>query len=498
MQPAETIAPDPAELFDSLRDIGYTLQTALADLIDNSITAGARRVEVAIESARSDSHIAILDDGAGMGLDRLISAMKLGSQGPRAHRSATDLGRFGLGLKTASLSQGRCITVITKTDATAEPVIRRWDVDHVDATKRWELLMDPTRAGQVYMARLKGMPSGTAVVIEKLDRPAFLNLGERGTTDVLALTLSIVRQHLGMVFHRFIEDGLELRLGPSAIAPWDPFLRRYSTTLPEEVLHFLGQPIGVAPFVLPHYSRITSELHESAAGPDGWNAHQGFYIYRCRRLIIPGSWLNLHLRKEEHFKLARIRVDLPNGMDEGWHLNVMKSHVAAPALLRDDFKRIAGDVRRQAGEVYRFRGEREAPQTAVPERHVWRRDVLASGVRFRVDRTHPALRALLHVGCEHEAILEQVLKLIESTVPVAAMLQEPARATEGSLTPTYAEIGDLLELFRYVERYFIARGHTRPEAREKLLSSEPFSLHRNQLQILLDSTQLGTNPPPEL
>lgn len=426
METAETIPPHPSDLLESVRDFGYTLPTALSDLIDNSITAGAKRIAIAIEPRSPAPHIAVVDDGCGMDLAKLLSAMTLGSQGPRTARSSADLGRFGLGLKTASLSQGRSITVISKTAADVTPVVRRWDIDHVAATNRWELLRDITPTSANYLELLSKTTSGAAVVIEKLDRPGFLQVDATELDDVLATALASLRLHLGMVFHRFIEDGLELRLGATSVTPWDPFLRQYSTVLPEEHLGFQGQSISVVPFVLPHYTRIPPELHESAAGPDGWNAHQGFYVYRCRRLIVPGSWLNLQLRKEEHYKLARIRVDLPNGMDDAWHLNVMKSHVAAPASLRDDFKRVASEARRQAGEVYRFRGERQAPEQAPPERHVWRRHALPSGVSFRIDRTHPAIHALLHDGCEHGPLLDHVLQLVESTLPIAAMLQDPA------------------------------------------------------------------------
>ena len=246
------------------------------------------------------------------------------------------------------------------------------------------------------------MRHGTAIVIEQLDRPSFVRVAVSSRDTHLASALDSIRDHLGMVFHRFIEeDGLEIRLGESAVRAWDPYLTGQSTRLAPEKLRLPGakRELELTPFVLPHHSRLNDDLHQQAAGPFGWNAHQGFYIYRCRRLIVPGTWLNLNLKKEEHYKLARIRVDLPNTMDHEWQLNVMKSHVSAPSILRDDFRRIATDVRRQASDVYRVRGERQVPSTTRPEQFVWRRESTRTGIRYRVDRTHPLLRALLNAGC---------------------------------------------------------------------------------------------------
>lgn len=210
--------------------------------------------------------------------------------------------------------------------------------------------------------------------------------------------------------------------------------------------------------------------------------HQGFYIYRCRRLIVPGTWLNLRLRKEEHYKLARIRVDLPNTIDHEWQLNVMKSHVAAPAILKDDFRRIAADVRRQASEVYRLRGERQAPEQARDEHFLWRRTPTRTGVRYKLDRTHPMLQSLLNAGCLHDELLRSALALIESSVPIAAMLQEPRKAIDGAITTeSPVDIDALVDMLLHAEQYFIRTGRNRIDARRLLLGCEPFTRFRELL-----------------
>lgn len=451
---------------------------------------------VTVDPGPASPHIAVVDNGRGMSRERLVEAMRMGTLGPLATRGSTDLGRFGLGLKTASLSQGRSLTVATKEKNTRDPVVRRWDLAHVREVSDWQLLDEPTQVAQSFVEQVDGLPHGTAVVIESLDRASFLELPGPQLAVHLAAALEAVRLHLGMVFHRFIsEDGLQIRLGESPIPAWDPYLVDISTRLPQETLHFRGQSIDVVPFVLPHHSKLTDIQHSQAGGPLGWNKHQGFYIYRCRRLIVPGDWLNLNLRQEEHYKLARIRLDLPNTMDADWHLNVMKSHVAAPAALRDEFRRIASDVRRQASEVYRVRGEREAPEQPAPQHPIWKRESTRTGVRYRVDRSHPVMRALLHAGCGHDKLLAEVLSVIEGTVPVAAMMQEPQKAIDGSVrTEPPADMDSLVDMVLHAEQFYVRTGKSLGDARTLVLSCEPFVRFRESILAVLQE-RTGASPP---
>lgn len=477
----EEIAPRPGDLVESLRDFGYTLPSALADLVDNSLTAEASAIDVSLEANGSDSYIAVVDNGHGMDQNTLVEAMRMGTKGPLAARSDNDLGRFGLGMKTASLSQGKRLTVITRTAGEAT-LVRRWDVDHVRGSGKWELLTEATRIGAPFVETVNNMQSGTAVIIEHLDRATYLKVPAGDVNQHFGRSLDAVRQHLAMVFHRFIESGVTITLGSTALTAWDPFLKPKSTKLPTERFTLLGKTIDIIPYILPHHSHLTDEEHKDAAGPNGWNAHQGFYLYRCKRLILPGSWLNLNLRKEEHLKLARIQVDLPNSMDSDWHLNVTKSQVAAPAALRDEFARVALNVRTQAGNVYRFRGERHAPASGPPQRFLWKRIETNGTVRYRIDRTHPIVQALLHGGCEHAGLLGEVLELIERMIPIATMLQEPVKSIEGAAL----EIDDKLlerfvDLVLHAEHFLVHAGKSPAEARQIVLSAEPFGRFRDIL-----------------
>lgn len=491
----EEIAPVPGDLVESLRDFGYTLPSALADLVDNSLTAKAKDIEVHLEADGTDSYVAVVDNGHGMDLETLVEAMRMGTRGPLLARSDSDLGRFGLGMKTASLSQGQCLTVITKASGNST-LVRRWDLGHIRNSRKWELLTDATRIAEAFVKKIDKMHSGTAVVVEDLDRATYLKVAAGEVKQHFGRSLDSVRRHLSMVFHRFIDDGVKIQLGATVLPAWDPFLRERSTKLATEHFTLLGNTIDITPYVLPHHGHLTDKQHEEAAGPNGWNAHQGFYLYRCKRLILPGSWLNLHLRKEEHFKLARIQVDLPNTMDAEWHLNVTKSQASAPAALRDEFARVARNVRSQAAEVYRFRGERHAPVNAPPHRFVWKRHESKGTVRYRIDRTHPVVQALLHGGCEHEKLLDELLELVERTVPVATMLQDPVKSVEGAVVDIDDKAAEqFIDMMLHAERFLVAAGKSPAEARQVVLNAEPFVRFRSFLSDLLkNSDNLSKEP----
>jgi hypothetical protein len=202
--------------------------------------------------------------------------MRFGTVGPLAHRAGADFGRFGLGMKTASLSQGTSLTVISKTRRT-HAHFRRWDLEHVRRVVEWQLLNELTPVGKKYLAQLSASRSSTVVLIESLDRASFTNLPAPQVPGALADSLESVRRHLGMVFHRFTaEDSVEIRLGETAVQPWDPFLTGLSARLPPETLRLGSGEIRVAPYALPHHSRLTDEQHRAAGGALAGTNTRGF------------------------------------------------------------------------------------------------------------------------------------------------------------------------------------------------------------------------------
>ena len=383
----DVVAPRADVLMESLRATGYSLPDAVSDLVDNSITAGARNIWLNFHWSGSNSRVSFLDDGCGMSEAELIDAMRIGSRSPQESREPQDLGRFGLGLKTASISQGRSLTVGTKTAESDRIHIRCWDLDHLASTGDWQLLSEPVTTAEVDVKRLSQLDHGTFVVWDKLDRL----VGEGAADNNRARQqfhdgLRGVEEHLSMVFHRFMvgRNSVSIWLNDHLISPWDPFLKDENATqwLPTEILGTSQATIEVAPYVLPHHTHLTVEQHRKASGPAGWNAQQGFYVYRNRRLLLPGDWLGLGYAKEEHYKLARIRIDLPNSVDHEWQIDVRKSRARPPRSHRDDLRRIAQATRGRAVEVYRHRGKTMARSKGKGSVFVWLRHVKEKKVSY--------------------------------------------------------------------------------------------------------------------
>ena len=349
---------------ESLRDIGYDLSAAVADIVDNSIDADAEAVRVDAGHDREGGWIRIADDGLGMTEGQLDEAMRFGSS--RSYGDS-DLGHFGLGLKTASLSQCRRLTVATRSTARGPIRVRQWDLDRVAELDAWHLeRLTPSQCRTVLTDPLADT-TGTVVLWEHLDRI----LGSRrpsgdAAAKRLESAMADISGHLAMVFHRFTSGEtagppLSIRVGGEPLDPWDPFAISEPLTrqLPTQTLQIAtaGSQHGVTvqPYVLPaqhHFS--SSEAHERAGGPNRWNRQQGLYIYRRDRLIQSGGWNRLRTL-DEHAKLARISVDIPREADAAFRINVSKMSVGLPEDLRPQLRALIAGVVSVAQDAYRRR-----------------------------------------------------------------------------------------------------------------------------------------------
>jgi hypothetical protein len=453
-------------MIESLRAHGYTLSTALADIIDNSIAAKCRNLWMRFQWNDGDPWITITDDGEGMSEVELVNAMRLGSTSPLELRDPGDLGRFGLGLKTASFSQARRLTVASLR-AGGRCVLRRWDLDHLAQphVKGWQLLKSahPDTGSRIEEIRKRRLESGTVILLENLDRVFSRDKDQPNDVaeDHWVSEVARVREHLEMVFHRFLSDtsrsGFRIFLNGARLNPWDPFCSSENATQaePEDSNRDLGGIVRVKGFILPHRDRFdpddkvrSMKLHHAAAGPAGWNAQQGFYLYRNRRLIIPGDWLGLGpgqsgWKKEEHYKLARIQVDIPNSMDHEWQIDVKKSSAIAPPALRSWMTGLAKTVREKAKEVYAYRGGRtiRGNRQTTEQPNPWTSNRRSDGTfSYRIDRKHQLFKALVsRVPPGSEKELETLFRLIEETVPVQRIWIDTADNQHGVLAPFEGE-----------------------------------------------------------
>jgi hypothetical protein len=477
----DIVAPRPDVLVESLRAFGYSPQAALADLVDNSIAAGAHTVDITFTWDGADSWIKVCDDGSGMTPDELVAAMRPGSQSPLLVRDQRDLGRFGLGLKTASFSQCRRLTVQSVKRGGVVAATRRWDLDYISATSEWRLLHGsaPGSEQRLDAASDRG---GTQVLWERLDRlVGDVRVGDQKAERHYLDIVSEIEDHLAMVFHRYMSKrgGVALRINGHRIAPWDPFLLDESATqwLAEESLPLGTESVRVRPFVLPHHAKIDPSTHRSAAGRRGWNGQQGFYVYRHERLLVAGSWLGLGFQQEEHCKLARIAIDLPNSleMDHAWDIDVRKSRARPPGALRENLRRIARVTRERAVAVYRYRGKSLARRAAGDQTFIWSQHLRNGKVSYTINRDHPLVADALHIPTPYRSSVRALLRLVEETLPVPMILLDGAERPGQQADPfDDMPTPEILRVMTQIYRVLRHGGLSPQQARERLTTMEPF------------------------
>jgi len=467
------VPPYAPAMLESLRAIGYSFEAALADIIDNSIAAQATRVDVQFRT-QPNPYVAIIDDGSGMSPDALVEAMRHGGLGPNQERSATDLGRFGLGLKTASLSQCRRLLLATcKEGATSGAV---WDLDRIIETGEWTLgILGPDELAQVpHIEQLKTWGHGTIVLWQEFDRAL---AGESSQATALGELVDRGREHLSLAFHRYLDGDaprLQIAVNNATVTATDPFLSAKSQRLPPESLAVDGSTVSFQAFILPHLSRMSRADLELAGGEDGLRRHQGFYVYRNKRLITYGTWFRL-LRQEELTKLARVQVDIPNTLDHLWALDVKKSTAFPPEAIRAGLHRVVDRIAGTSRHVYQFRGRRTA--TAVTP--VWERIAVRDGFNYLINRGHPAVElARLALKDDEGPRIDQLLRSIELSLPIDTLYNDMASEIRVKIAPEDHEIEQLL--MGFATSIIGALGSDEPAVERALRGLErvePFSDH---------------------
>lgn len=418
--------PNAAALMQSLRDIGYELDTALADLIDNSITAGASRVDIVFD-IKPETRVAIIDNGDGMNRDELIKAMTIGSKNPLIERDEKDLGRFGLGLKTASFSQCKRLTVITKQFDKIYGMC--WDLDQVLQSNSWTL--SQLRADEIDDAfKVKLLDdTGTLVIWEHCDR---LNDDHKLGSEVhLLQKFEEAESHLSLVFHRFLDksfrtaDNLQIGINGRVIGFVDPFFRSSLATQfhNKESIKYKKTYISIQGYTLPHHSKCTKTEYEKYS-LGSYRDKQGFYVYRANRLLILGDWFRL-TSKSDLTALTRIEIDLPNNFDSEWHIDIKKSHAKPPDQIRDQLKHYIDTYVSGSKRVYNSKGYRKKSVTNP----VWYQYTNKGLKSYQVNKEHPLIQKLSNeLEPSHSNQLQDVIRLIENSFPADQFYSEYAAA----------------------------------------------------------------------
>lgn len=483
MQNSRLAPPKAGAMLEALRGLGYSTASALADVVDNSVSAAASEVHLNFDWDGESSRISILDDGRGMSDFELEAAMTLGTLNPLDERASTDLGRFGLGLKTASFSQCRSLTVASRREG-GELVCLRWDLDAIAADPEggWRMFEGPSPGSERFLESFTAMRSGTFVLWEKLDRVVTYG----SNIDHFANLIDDIESRLAMIFHRLIEGqrpSFKLFINGRLVQPWDPFITGHPAKAMESPIERRDTPSGllaVQCHVLPHKDKLSDDEFQKAGGPEGWTSQQGFYVYRNKRLLLAGGWLGLGKgrawNREESHRLARIRVDIPNSADADWKIDVKKSTARPPVYVRQWLTGLAENTRDKARKVFAYRGSPTLMNGRASIEQAWQVEHLRSGIRYRIHVGHPAVAAVIEACGEQSELVRAMLRVIEETVPVQRIWLDTAENKDTPRTEFDGEPNEaVIEVATVLFDDLISRKNLSIEdARKAMLKTEPF------------------------
>ena len=422
--------PRPSCLIESMRNVGYSMETAVADIIDNSIAASAKQVNILHDCGPHGPSLAIIDDGCGMSGNELIEAMRAGgNRGPLAERGEADMGRFGLGLKTASFSQCRRLTVISR-KAGCEIAAACWDLDELNDSWSLKVYSSADEVESLPISSELSDGPGTVVFWEKMDRILGQATDQIHAMKLFLSSIERVSKHLSLVFHRFLEyttvtQRFEIFVNRIPLKPFDPYFSRHKATqkLQEEVVSVPSRKrnVLIQPYIIPHYSKLSGPERDRLKDMGGPSGTQGFYVYRNRRLLAWGDWFRLRRAKTEASGLARVMIDIPNSLDDLWSLDIKKSSVSPPEFVRTELGRIIEKITGCSTRTYVSRGQKLSSKRYA----LWRRQASNQRVNYVLDRDHPLLESFFaSLSTEEQFQFKGILDLIEDGLPVEAIYND--------------------------------------------------------------------------
>lgn len=449
---SKIVLPYAPILVESTRSIGYSFESALSDIIDNSLGKKATEINIFF-SSKDPQYVAIIDNGTGMTEEELESAMRYGSKSSLEERDKDDLGRFGLGLKMASLSQCRKLTVITKKNRKYNASC--WDLDHIIDEQNWALICYSGKEAErlPFASKLETYDSGTVVVWQIFDRIADESANVQKAFDE---RIERARNHVALVFHRYmdnenIKSRVKICFNNVPVEPIDPFLTTNPATQPltEQTLRIDGSIIKVKPYILPYVSKVSAKDKKKLGDLCDLHSNQGFYIYRNRRLIIWGTWFRL-IKTQELNKLARIRVDIPNTLDSIWKIDIKKSTASLPDVIKRNLIAVVENSVGRSERVYKYRGRSTSKDNL---QHIWEIIDNRGKFQYQINRELPIVK-LLEESLDDRALeyLDSFIKTIEDAFPYGDVYYRLAK-DENSVDQTGMEFD---EVYRVAERMISA------------------------------------------
>lgn len=383
MMKTHELPPNAGRVINSLRDAGYDFNTAVADIVDNSIAAKASTVAITASCMPHNGQIdiSITDNGTGMAIEEVFNAMTYGSE---ERTDLHSLGKFGLGLKTASTSQCRRVSLISRRSVNDQLFKLVLDIDHAKDANRWEYLEETVSSLDKRLFE-KGTNNGTGTLVrwEKCDRVLprkYKQPGGKLHQTAFKKKITGLKFHLAIVFQRFLDEeddrapNVQITLNGEVIKPWDPFCKQIDSTIqlpPKEIVadqdDWNKTVFTVAAFIVPTRDEMSSwdaeKVFPKGISPDKL---QGIFVYRENRLIHWGDWCKLR-KTEFHYRLCRIELSFSSELDKLFNVDFKKSQIQIDSALGEYLlSEIIEPARRKAEQRYRGnitrRVSREAEQ----------------------------------------------------------------------------------------------------------------------------------------
>lgn len=483
-------------LMGSMRSMGYSFESAIADIIDNSISAKCSLVKLFFPRYPYERpYVSILDNGEGMSKENLFDAMKYGSSASESVREDEDLGRFGLGMKSASLSQCRILTVVSKKGC--EMSGYTWDYNYIKVSQEW--MVKEHTLEEIYelpcVDLLKEQEQGTLVLWRDFDILAKSNDGQ--VFDALSYLQETVYNFIALIFHRFLsltaKHRISIYINNQKVKPLDPFLESHpkTTTKKERTIALndsngIERYIRIKPYILPFITDLTDKDKKLVGGVESMRAKQGFYIYRNNRLIIWGTWFGMKPRAELT-KNARIRVDIPNTLDDIWSIDIKKQNATIPKRIQNQLKHTVNDALEISVRKQTHRGRKEKVDDNID--YIWdRMEGRNHSYYYQINRENKLYQFVKDKMSDEDFIyFDMFLGEVERNIPIQQMYIDKANdAIEPVELDEHFE--DVLQMgITMIDMLRKLSSKSIEEQINTLMQSEPFCNYNNLKEKFIEN-----------
>lgn len=485
---AEEFIPNPVNLLESNRSLGYSIEEAVSDLIDNSISANSKNISFHILRKNSSPKFILLDDGNGMSLDNdeLVNSFKLASMNPLEKRESNDLGRFGFGLKTASLSQSRSFIVITKRK-NKDLISRALDLDFIKKKNKWILRCVENDEMLGFDKKIIEKGHGTAIIWNKWDK------SPDDDQNFTSLHNNIV-DYLSVCFHKFIEDGIKIYSNETLINPCSPIPNDGGAKI-QSTVSLKNSNSNLSAYVLQHPSKWDKDYDKSSLLNSfklfsGFDRQQGIYIYRGNRLLTPkGGWLGL-IRPTSHSKLARVTIEYPNDADNLWSLDIKKTSATIPFKFKKEIEKFIKKTKSASSEKI-IRGNRTVQSSISNMNHKFWNEIKndeENSTKYSININHPYINKFIKEESISKKELKSLFDIISDSLPVYNIIQN--NDEDPSTHDRASKIDKLdkrhLNYAKLIIDDIILDGGTKAMALSYLLSNEPYCFYEKQVKLLLN------------